>query len=399
MEKRNYSVIVLAVISIIIFTVCLRSHAGEARGVTKDTIKIGAINDMTGPTAVIELPYIEAQRNYFRWVNENGGIHGRKIKLIVEDDRYSIPLAVGALKKLVFKDKVLCITGPSGTGQTVALFSQLRRNKIPAFAITISATMWIPYKRYIFPPPGDYADFIGVIYDYIMKDLNEKKPKIAIVRPDSEGGKVCATAAKKRADFYSIDLYGEILSVGAMDASSQVLNLKRRGVNNVIIAAMTTGDAGLVMKNGKRFGYSPNIFGVHYACGDEAIKMAGNAAKNYYGIHALSSWWEDTPEIRKLREVALKYAPNREPTIFMYQQGWYWGKILTEAIRIVGKNLNAEKIIDTLETFRDYDTNGLCGPVTYTSQLHKATNHCKMFKADVEKKRVVAISGWIKPTE
>lgn len=399
MKIRNCLAPVIALILIVIFAVCIQSHAGEVRGVTKDTIKIGDINDMTGPVTILTLPYIEAQRNYFRWVNENGGIHGRKIKLIVEDDRYSIPMAVAAFKKLAYRDKVLCIIGPAGTGQHTALFSQLEKMKIPSFAINISETMWVPYKRYVFPPAGDYHDFIGVAYDYIMKNLKVKDPRIAIVRPDTEGGKICHAGAEKMADLYNVKLYEEILAVGSMDASSQMLNLKRRGVNNIIISALTTGESALVMKNGKRFGFYPNVFGVHYACGDEAIGLAGEAAKNYYGIHAYSTWYEDVPEMKNLRDVTMKYHPGTKPRIMLYQQGWYWGKIISEGLKRAGKDLDAEKLVDALEGFKDFDTGGICGPVTYTSKSHKATNYCKIFNVNMKKRMLLPVTGWMKPGE
>ncbi|MDY7030985.1 MAG: ABC transporter substrate-binding protein, partial [Thermodesulfobacteriota bacterium] len=84
-------------------------HCESARGVTDDTIKVGAVIAMTGPGAGTLFPYQEAFKNYFRYVNEQGGIHGRKVKLIVEDDRFTIPASIAAYKKLLYKDSVLAI--------------------------------------------------------------------------------------------------------------------------------------------------------------------------------------------------------------------------------------------------------------------------------------------------
>ena len=184
-----------------------------------------------------------------------------------------------------------------------------------------------------------------------------------------------------------------------MDASSQVLGLKRRGVNNVLISAITTGEAALVMRIGKRFQYYPNVFGIHYACGDEAIGMAGDSAKNYYGIHAYSTWDEDTSEMSKLRKITMKYHPASKPRIMVYQQGWYWGKVISEGIQRAGRDLDGEKLVDTLETFRDFDTGGISGPITFTPQSHKATNYCKIFKTDINKRKLISVTAWMKPAE
>ncbi|MFH1626415.1 MAG: ABC transporter substrate-binding protein [Pseudomonadota bacterium] len=396
--KRTVFVAIALVGTVVLLTESL-SQARDVRGVTDDTIKIGMILDMTGPAAGLEVVYANAQRDYFRWVNEQGGIHGRKISLLVEDDRYSIPAAFAAFKKLAYKDRVLCISGPGGTGQHTAMFSQLQKTKMPSFAITISPIMHTPYKRYVFPPAGDFWDFIGVTYDYIVNKMGVKAPKIAMVRPDTEGGKVCATGAKKWADFYNQKYYEEYMAVGAMDITPQVLKLKKNGIDNIIVAGNTTGAAALVLRTCKRFRYSPNVHGVHYACGDEVIESVPDAAENYYGIHAYSKWHEDTPEMNKLRKLFVQYHPDSKPPIIMYQQGWYWGKIISEGLARAGRDVDGEKLVDALETFKDFDTGGLCGPVTYTSKSHKATNYCKMFKADMKKKRLVAITDWMKPAE
>jgi branched-chain amino acid transport system substrate-binding protein len=398
-KKISYPLIVLALISIMIFGLCVSSYAGEVRGVTKDTIKIGLITDMTGPAASMLSIYAHAHRDYFQWVNEHGGINGRKIKLIIEDDRYTIPAAIAAFKKLVYRDEVLCISGPGGTGQHTALFSQYEKVKMPSFAVSISPTIHTPYKRYVFASAGDYVDFTGMIYDFVLNKMKAKAPKIAMVLPDTEAGKVVAEGARKYASFYNQKYYGEVLNVGAVDATSQILRLKSEGVDNIVIAANITDVVSTVLRTCRRFNYSPNVHGVHFACGDEVIEMVGDTAKNYYGVHALSQWHDDTPEMKKVREVFKKYHPNSKPPIGIHQMGWLWGIIISEGLNRAGKDVDGEKLVDALETLRDFDTGGLCGPVTYTSKSHKATNNCKIFRSDTKNKRLVAITGWIKPPE
>ncbi|MFA4910432.1 MAG: ABC transporter substrate-binding protein [Desulfobacteria bacterium] len=399
MKKRDHLARIGVLVFILVLLVRIPSYAEEVRGVAKDTIKIGMITDMTGPVAGLLVPYANAHRDYFQWVNEEGGIHGRKIRLLIEDDRYSIPAAVAAFKKLVYRDEVLCISGPGGTGQHTALFSQLEKTKMPSFAVAISPTMYTPYKRYVFIPAGDYWDFIGVIYDYILNKMKVKAPKIAMVRPDTEGGKVVAEGGKKWAGFYNQKYYEEIMAVGATDATSQILRLKNEGVDNIVVAANTTDAASLALRTCRKFNYSPNVHGVQYACGDEVIESAGEAAKNYYGIHAFSMWYDNTPEMKKLRETFMKYHPGSKPPNPMYQMGWYWGIIISEGLRRAGRDVDGEKLVDAIETLKDFDTGGISGPVTYTSKSHKATNYCKIFKTDMKKKRLVAVTDWLKPAE
>jgi len=115
-SKAIYSAMVL-LISILLTLSYSPLYAEEVRGVTDTTIKIGAILDQTGPIAGdITLPAAEGFRNYARHVNDKGGIFGRKIKVIVEDDHYSIPAGIAAFKKLLFKDEIFALLGPGNTG-------------------------------------------------------------------------------------------------------------------------------------------------------------------------------------------------------------------------------------------------------------------------------------------
>ncbi|MDY7032421.1 MAG: ABC transporter substrate-binding protein, partial [Thermodesulfobacteriota bacterium] len=88
------------------------SHAKEVRGVTDKTIRLGVILDHTGPAANVTLPIAQGIKTWARYVNEQGGIHGRKLEVLAEDDRYSIPAAISAYKKLVFKDRIFALCGP-----------------------------------------------------------------------------------------------------------------------------------------------------------------------------------------------------------------------------------------------------------------------------------------------
>ncbi|MDY7034022.1 MAG: ABC transporter substrate-binding protein, partial [Thermodesulfobacteriota bacterium] len=120
MMKRNllWTILFIAVSSLFIDS---DATADKVRGVTDTKVKVGIMGDLTGPVAAIWIPCANALKDYFRHVNDSGGIHGRKVKPIIEDDRYSIPLALSAFKKLVFRDKVLVLMAASGVGHTHSL--------------------------------------------------------------------------------------------------------------------------------------------------------------------------------------------------------------------------------------------------------------------------------------
>ena len=92
----------------------------DERGVTNDSINIGLVLVKTGPVAALGLPNGQGMVDYMNYLNEQGGINGRKIEVIWEDDQFEAPKSVAAVKKLIHRDKVLTILTTGGTNQTIA---------------------------------------------------------------------------------------------------------------------------------------------------------------------------------------------------------------------------------------------------------------------------------------
>jgi len=397
---KRIGVFLLSLSFLLVFSYLSPGHAGEVRGVTKDVVKIGGIIDLTGPVAGQTRFWAESWRSYFKHRNEHGGINGRKVKLIIEDDRYSIPLAVAGFKKLIYRDKVFALLGPTSTGETKALFDKIKKNKMPSFTASLAEDMTTPYRRYIFTLAASYEDQIKVIFDYILGDLKAKNPRIAVVSPDDEFGKTGLRAARKWAEYLGLKLVDEeILSHGALDATSQILGLKRAKAEYVIAHEGAAKLASLV-RDAKKYRFSDTLFfATYYGCDEQVVQIAGNAAKNYYGVHSFNSWYDDSPGMRRLLDVSKKYNLTSKSLIKMYIQGWVQAMMLAEGIGRGGDNLTPDSFVDAVETIENYDTGGICGPITYTAESHKGVRFCRVYKGDIEKKRLKPVVDWRTPLE
>jgi len=374
------------------------SFAEEVRGVTDSTITIGLICDQTGPIADITLPLTEGVRNYTRYVNDEGGIHGRKIRLIVEDDRYSIPVTMAAFKKLLFKDQMLALMGPGSVGGARTLLRQIEKFKVPTVLPIADKLLVNPFRRYIFLSCDFYDDEIGVMFEYIMKDLKTKNPRLAFCYPDVESGKLTMRSAKKWAEFYKLELYLGIIPAAALEASSEVLCLKRYKPTHLLMHHTSQGFI-LMLREMRKLALDIPVFGTFPGCVEDTVRIAGNASKNYIGAHAFSSWYDEGPGMARVREVTLRYHPGTEKPYRskQYTVGWVTATILYEGIKKAGKNLNGETLVEALETIRNLDTKGLCGPINYTSKSHKGLDYCKLFKADPPTGKLLSITDWRRP--
>lgn len=388
----------IAIILILFFSEYSLLYAKEARGVTNNQIKIGVIIDLTGPISNAGVIIVKAYKNLLKSINDNGGIHGRKIKLIIEDDHYSIPAGIAGFKKLVFKDKVLAILGPISIGEVKVLFRHIAKHKIPTMPWAPDRAVMNPYKRYVFPTNGFYDNEWGVLFDYIVNNIKPNKQKIALCYPDVESGKVVKGSAEKWAKSYGIKLHKEIIPLSAIDVTSQVLGMRRVGTEVILLHHVAPG-AAAVLRDLKKFGLNIPLLGTSAACTEDVIRIGGKATKNFIGASPYSSWHEETPGMSRVRKISMKYNPDdiESYKIKSYTLGWTVFEILHEGLKRSGRSLNGENLVKALESIQNFDTQGLCGPITYTSKKHYGLNYNKLFKSEPESKRLIPITKWKLP--
>ena len=394
-----FSRMVLSV-SIIILLGSIPSYAEEVRGVTDTTIKIGMIVGMTGPGASVTAIFGKAARDYTRYINDSGGIHGRKVEILIEDDRYSIPIGVAAFKKLVFKDKVFALSGPYTTPSIVALYGKMEKYRIPNLAAVPQPSMINPLKKYMFATGEFYDDDFGVIFEYIINELKPKDMKIAFITYDGESGKEVHASVKKWAQFFNHThpIRREIIPLGALEASSQIMSIKRQSITHILVHHMAA-NAALLLRELRKFGLKTPVFADLLSCSEDTIKMAGEASKNYISTSGFSSWYDDTPGMKKLREITLKYHPGtgKPWRSKYYTGGWVVMTLLHEGMARAGRDLTADSFVQALESLKNFDTQGLCGPITFSPTDHKGFSSCKLFKSDPESGKLVPITDWRDP--
>ena len=375
------------------------SHASEVPGVADSSVKIGLMGDLTGPAADAWIPLADALKLFFKMVNDGGGIHGRRINYVFEDDRYSIPLALACFKKLVFRDRIFALQAASGVGHTAALIPLVEKEEIPLLAATGEKRYFAPARKYLFSGIPWYADQAKLVFEYIFNDLNLSNPGIALMYPDTASGKDTREAVRELVKKHPVKEYKEVaFSFSNLDFTSQVMSLKRFKPDVVFIHGVVIDTASIV-RAAYRLGLNVPIIVNQYGCSDEVLAIAGKAAMDLMAINCFGTWDDESPGVNKLRRVSLKYSPKihrRSPYFF---QGWIAGILFYEGIKNAGRDLTRETYLKGLESMRNFDTQGICGSVTFSPRDHKAIDNNRFYKADMDKKRFVPITGWRVPQE
>lgn len=367
------------------------------RGVTDTEVKLGNVMCKTGPVAALGIPQGNAMVDYMNYINETqGGVNGRKIKVIWEDDGFQAPKSVAAVKKLISRDKVLTIMSAGGTNQTIANMRNIERYKISNIPNGLSLEFFEPLNPYIFAMGAVYDWQYKVIMDYIKYDLKMEDPKIGVVYTRKEYGKKGLNAVKNRAAKYNIPVVAElVLPTGAVDATSQVLALQKANANIVVTCDVLPPIISF-LKTAEKHNYWPKVFGFNWATDDLLVKACGKAAQNYIGTGFVGAWHDDTPGMKLVRQIAAKY--EREPKLSsLYVGGIGVSMMFAEAIKRAGKDLNPDTLQAAFETFSNFETGGILPPITWNAKSHAPSDKVKLYKADVEGKRLVPITGWRSP--
>lgn len=379
---------------------CATNALPQERGVTKDTIKIGTILVKTGPVAALGLPDGWGIQDAFTEVNEQGGTNGRKIESIWEDDQFKTPQAISAFNKLIYRDKVLSIVTCGGTPQTIALFDLINKDKVVNIPNALADEMYEPYRPYIFILGATYETQVQLMFDYIMHDLKAKNPRIAVVYAETEFGKKGLEAAQKRAKQYGIKLVSElVLNIGAVDASSQILSLKKDNVDYVVTCNLAPPII-TFLKTAEKYDYWPTTFGINWSCDDVVVKACKTAAKNYIGVNFVGGWADDTLGMKRVRELAKKSGRDPDKMLTsLYTHGVATGTVYAEGLKRAGQNLTPDSFKNALETLKDFDTGGIVPPVTFTSTSHAPSPLSRLYRADPDKGAMIPITDWRKPME
>ncbi len=356
-------------------------------GVTDATIRLGTYQPLTGPAASYATlgRTIEA---YFKMVNDGGGIHGRKIELLVRDDAYSPANTRAVVKELVEREKVFAFVGGLGTPTGLAVMDYLNDNKIPHVAPASGYSGWAnPPKRYLFAQSISYAVESILLTRYAAEQLKAKK--IAVFYQNDPLGKEGLEGVTDIASKIGIPIVATVSYERTdTDYISHALKLRQSEADTVLLWSISKATASL-LKEAAKIGYKPRWVSSLVNLDPVMFKLAGEAWEGAIVASAYTLY--SATEAGPYREFMTKYLPN-EPIGGFSVGGYAIAEITAEALRRAGRDLTREKLVQALETFNNW--NGVMahhiswGP-------GKRQGQKSIFFARAEKGEYVKISDWL----
>ena len=375
---------------IFLFILTAVPFASAEDGVTDTTVKIGWIGDLTGPVAINATPVLDGIKMYAKSVNDKGGINGRKLNILSETDNYAPSQTVAAAKKLIASDKIFCMVGNIGAHTTASIIPLLQKSKTPLlFPGSASTSLYTPPKKYVFSIMSTYETESRIHADYIVNTI--EKPRVFVIYMDTSLGKEPLGGIKDQLKKYGVDIIGAAAhKPTAVDFSSQALQCREAKANAVVIYSIGRPTASFLLEC-KKINYKPQFILFSSECVDALLKLAGDAVEGAVGTHVVSLLNSKDPEVDEYKSVLKKYYPAKKPRVIELI-GYTMMRAAGDAIKKCGRNLTRDKLINVLESFKNYDS-GAFGPVTFNRNRRIGADNV-VYLAVKGGKYVYLVPGW-----
>jgi branched-chain amino acid transport system substrate-binding protein len=364
----------------------------------QDSIPIGAIIDKTGKTADVGKWMCQGVEDYFTYVNEHGGVRGKKINLLVRDNHYDVLTSIQQYDELKEKG-VLAIIG-WGTAESLALVRYVNADNITWLPGSMTETLVEPVKPYNFILTASYEDQFYALLGYAAKHpkVIGRPVKVAFIFNSTPFGKAPIKKGVEMAGQLGLEFVGsEIVELDEPNADKQIEGLILKNPDYIII--QETGPATLAVLNScKKFGLKSTVMGTFYSGNETIITKAEDALKEVELITAspLGRGYEDVPGMSRIKEFCTTRYPEMKEWPQTYIEGWIMAMLYTEVLNRCGDNLTRENFRNVLESIKDFNPEGLMPTISYSPANHKGTNKVKIYKANIKTKRFDALSEWMK---
>ncbi|TNF61800.1 MAG: ABC transporter substrate-binding protein [Burkholderiales bacterium] len=321
----------------------------QTQGVTKDEIVLGSIQDLSGPLAGFGKQVRFGMMLRVDEANEQGGVNGRKLRLVVEDSGYEPRRAVLAAQKLVNQDRIFAMVGHIGTAQNMAAMPvQFQKNVINFLPVTAAREMYEPFHRLKYSFAATYYDQMRMAVPMMVKQKDAKKVCVMyqddefgleVLRGAEEGLKTIGMAFTDRTSFKR----------GATDFSSQMQKLASSQCDFVVMGTIIRETIGGIA-TARRLGFNPTFLGSSASYTDLIHKLGGPAMNGFYSTMTVQNPYLDDAS-QPIRFWANKYKTkfNEDPTVFSV----YGYTIIDAFIRAAGKagqNLSTDSFIKAMDT-------------------------------------------------
>jgi branched-chain amino acid transport system substrate-binding protein len=356
------------------------SASAQQRGVTASEVVFGMPTDLSGPAATYGVSSSNGVKMRFDEINEAGGIEGRKLKVIVEDQGYQVPKAVQACNKLINRDKVFAFVGALGTPMNNACFKDQFAAGVPnLFPLSAARSMFQPFERLKFYGAASYVDQIRAGIQYFVKNKGVKR--VCVMYQDTDFGKEILEGAKEQADKLGLKIVETTAHKPTdQDFTAPITKLHEAKCELIALGTIVR-DSIVPYTAARKAGWNDVIF-LGAASSYDSFVGAAQGMDGFYAMGLTEMPYADSPvpTVKKFVE-AYKKKFNVDPNIGAVY-GYVAADLAVQGLKNAGKNLTTDSFVAGLEKIKDYHDIFNGPPVTFGPNIRQGAN--SSFLAEVK---------------
>jgi ABC-type branched-subunit amino acid transport system substrate-binding protein len=373
----------VAILTLVVVSFVAAPLAAQPKspGVTDTEIAIGLTAPMSGPAAIYGNLAV-AKEAWARYVNDLGGVHGRKLKVVLKDDGFHPGRAVANLKEM--KDSVFLTIGLVGSAVVNAAKDEIAEARLPLVNAYASPQLWARQPRdklkYVFIDYPDYADEADYLVTYSATKLGAQR--LAVFYQNDDWGKGVmdgVNRAMKTLGTKTTVVTAVPYEVSDRELGIQALKFKESAADTLFLAALNTHTANLVREMAK-VGYRPRLVG-SFTIGDHPAmyRLLGELWEGaYYNVIGAVP---GEPEAKAVLDILIRYEPKLQGREGTALPGAANMIIAVEGLKKAGRNLTRDSFVEAMEGIRNFTVLGLSAPITFGPNHHHGLNAVRLMRA------------------
>src|SRR5688572_8398554 len=341
--------------NLILILAAALSQAAFGQGVTHDRILLGQAAVFSGPAAQLGIQMRNGIQAYLDHVNEKGGVHGRRLELVTEDDFYEVSRAPTASKKLIEEHKVFALLGYVGTPTGVAHLPVTTQAKVPLVGMFTGAeALRAPFNRYVFHVRASYYDETEKIVEQVLSTGGRR---ISVFYQDDAYGEAGRKGTELALERRKLQIHSQgTVKRNTVEVDQAAKHIHATQPDAIVMVSAYTSIAAFVRAM-QKLGSGATFYNVSFV-GSKAL--ADTLGQDGVGV-AISQvvpfpWGTAVPVVKEYQHLAKKsgYADYN----FSALEGFLCAKVMVEGLRRAGRNPTREGLVEALEKMNDVDLGG-----------------------------------------
>jgi branched-chain amino acid transport system substrate-binding protein len=361
-----------------------RHALAATRGVSDAEIIIGNMTDLSGVTAVQGTNNAQAMRMAFDDVNAKGGIHGRKIRFVIEDMEYIVPKAVQAMNKLLNHDNIFFALANGGTPHNDAVMPSMLEKGVPnVFPLTCARSMYEPFNRLKFGQFASYYDQMRAGVKYFVEKRGKKV--IGSMYQDTDFGKDVHAGVVAQTEAMGMKVAG-IAASRPTDTDFNAAVAKLRDANcDLICMGTIVKDTTIILQTARKMGWNVDFCGQFASYSTAVAEAPGEPAEGFYSMSPGLYAYPDDPR-PAVQEVGGQYRKRFGIDInYLGEAGWSAATCMIDVLQRAGRDLTLDSFIASLESMDKWRDIFGSPPLSMSATNHHASN--QSFLSVVKAKR------------